>query len=470
MSSKEETLQGKSCSPWPYKQQLKAAAVTGTACAGLPSTTLCINKGVLEQECSVSEAAPPFCSHPGWRKGWDRASQSIHLLYCPVGSHRTARTAPMAVLWGLCPSKLCCSPVLCTPPLQLVTNGRELRDRIPPSFAFIKRSPRKCDFFSCEQISEANEIWTQSLLCEASFQSSFRIELPFPFTGYCRLPYVLWQARFNRKAEVMHPCLLPTLPALSVTWQQNDTEFMIILVDFSTFPGIDPQGTSMCIPHIHTKYLHSCSRIIKSFRLGKTSKVRLSLCVRLRQCWHQLPVVHVLPISRSKCALTHVHTTLCTPSSKHNLSFAHSQNKQIPGKIIIMYILSLTHAAIPTNLHALSPSTHRSWPPPLGMQEVWESITIYSPSIHHCQVCSPLFTVTDKQSKGAGHQYAEEGRWALCQHKKQEDTAESSWGCSYLLQPTEQSCHCPEISCFIPRTSIAEQNRAITTGHFPEIT
>lgn len=199
----------------------------------------------------------------------------------------------------------------------------------------------------------------------------------------------------------------------------------------------------MCIPHIHTKYLHSCSRIIKSFRLGKTSKVRLSLCVRLRQCWYQLPVVHVLPISRSKCALTHVHTTLCTPSSKHNLSFAHSQNKQIHGKIIIMYILSLTHAAIPTNLHALSPSTHPSWPPPLGMQEVWESITIYSPSIHHCQVCSPLFAVTDKQSKDAGHQYAEEGRWALCQHKKQEDTAESSWGCSCLLQPTEQSCHCP---------------------------
>lgn len=53
MSSKEETLQGKSCSPWPYKQQLKAAALTGTACAGLLSTTPHINKGVIEQECSV---------------------------------------------------------------------------------------------------------------------------------------------------------------------------------------------------------------------------------------------------------------------------------------------------------------------------------------------------------------------------------------------------------------------------------
>lgn len=80
--------------------------------------------------------------------GQNLTRQSSHC--CPVGSHRQARKAQMAEFEHAALQRSCCSPVHCTPPLQLVTNGRELRDRIPPSFAFIKRSPRKCDFFSCE--------------------------------------------------------------------------------------------------------------------------------------------------------------------------------------------------------------------------------------------------------------------------------------------------------------------------------
>lgn len=41
--------------------------------------------------------------------------------------------------------------------------------------------------------------------------------------------------------------------------------------------------------------------------------------------------------------------------------------------------------------------------------------------------------------------------------------------CSCLLQPTEQSCHCPR-NLLYSQDINAEQNRAITTGHFPEIT
>lgn len=129
---------------------LQTAFVTGTACAGF-STTPQVNKVASNRTAESEEAAPPFCSPPGWMKGRDRTSHCIHLLCCAVGSHRQARNAQMAVFEHAVLQILCCSPVHCTPPLQLVTNGRELRDRIPPSFAFIKRSPRKCDFFfPCE--------------------------------------------------------------------------------------------------------------------------------------------------------------------------------------------------------------------------------------------------------------------------------------------------------------------------------
>lgn len=165
---------------------------------------------------------------------------------------------------------------------------------------------------------------------------------------------------------------------------------------------------------------------------------------------------HVLPVSRDKCTLTDIHTTLCTPSSKHNFSFAHSQNKQIHGKIIIMCILSLTHAKTPTNLHALPQSTHPSWPPLLGMQEVWESITIYSPSIHHCQFVLPYLQWQTGRVKmqDISMQRREGGH---CVSTKSRKT---------LLNPVEvvlASCNqlsraatVPEI-CFIPRTSM--QNR-----------
>lgn len=101
------------------------------------------------------------------------------------------------------------------------------------------------------------------------------------------------------------------------------------------------------------------------------------------------------------------------------------------------------------------------------MQEACESITTYSPSIQHCQLCSPLFTETDKQTKDMGHQYAEEERWALHQHKKQADVAESSRGCSCLLQ----SNYCPRnLLLYSQDISATRRNRAITMGHFPEIT
>lgn len=212
----------------------------------------------------------------------------------------------------------------------------------------------------------------------------------------------------------------------------------------------------MCFPHTHTRYMHSCCKTIKSLRLGKTSKIKFNLCVRLRQCWYQLPVFHVLPISRDKCTLTHVHTTLCTPS-KHNLSFAHSQKKQIHRKIIIMYILSLTHAKTPTNLHALSPSTHPSSPPTssnargLGINN---HLQPFNPPL------SSLFSRLQWQTGRVEMQ-------DISMQRRGGGNCVSIKSRKTLLNPVEvalASCNqlsraatVPEISCFIPRTSM--QNR-----------
>lgn len=141
-----------------------------------------------------------------------QAFVSSAVLRAPTGKQEMHK-------WQCCEravlQRLCCSPKHCTPPLQLVTNGRDLRDRIPPSFAFIKRSPRKCDFFSCEQRYQKLMKSELHHFC-VHFLFSLPLELSFPSLSQAATDsHVLRQERFNRKAEVMHLCLLPSLPALA---------------------------------------------------------------------------------------------------------------------------------------------------------------------------------------------------------------------------------------------------------------
>lgn len=134
-----------------------------------------------------------------------------------------------------------------------------------------------------------------------------------------------------------------------------------------------------------------------------------------------------------------------------------------------MYIPLLTVSNIPSSLacSCLYSNTHPSWPPPLRMQEARESITTYSPSIQHCQLCSPLFIATDKQTKDREHQYAEEEKWTLCQHKQQTEAAEFSRGCSCLLQPRAELLLVPDTFCFIPRTSMQPGRTKQGNNHEP---
>lgn len=74
-----------------------------TVCAFHPLGTPHVKKAALNWTAQY-EAPLPFCSNLSWQKGWDRTSEGIHLLCCPMGYPMQATHAQTPVLRVCYPS------------------------------------------------------------------------------------------------------------------------------------------------------------------------------------------------------------------------------------------------------------------------------------------------------------------------------------------------------------------------------